>query len=263
MRFLYTTDLHGDCNSYEAVLRYALSNRIKLIHLGADLLPKGSHIIELQKQFLKGYFKEYYARCSTFGIKLLAFFGNDDIYTGKKHFIPYGSLLDEKPYEQDGYIFTAYGFVPDYPFGLKSACKSDYKGWTHPLYWGRPVDIGKTGLEDIINIEEYFDKKGTIEEDLQTFKGGPTIIAAIHSPPTGLGLDMVARRECVGSKAVMEWVDREQPLLLLSGHIHESPGMTNIWKGTMGKSTVIQPGQYFIVDIQIENGEVKSDRYPI
>lgn len=48
----------------------------------------------------------------------------------------------------------------------------------------------------------------------------------------------------VGSKSIYEWIDREQPRLVLCGHIHESRYLTGTWKETIGKSVVIQPGQY-------------------
>ena len=179
--FLYTTDLHGDLQKYETILQSAIENKINLVHLGADLLPKPNHgerLLDVQKDFVAGYLRGYYKRCTEAGINLLAFFGNDDLYIFKKSFKEYGDLLDEKPYTQDSHIFTAYGYVPDYPFALKTACKLDFRGWklSEP-YLGEPVDVNEEdGIYDIEDIDSYFSKKSTIEEDLESLKSGPDSI---------------------------------------------------------------------------------------
>jgi len=97
MRFLYATDLHGNQRKYDDVYQYAYDNGIDLIHIGADILPKGPEILKEQKAFIRNYLKEFYLKCSESGIKVLAFFGNDDIYTRKRYLLEYASLLDETP----------------------------------------------------------------------------------------------------------------------------------------------------------------------
>jgi len=267
MVFIYTTDLHGDVLKYEAVLKFAQEQKINLVHLGADLLPKGSGILSQQKKFINGYLKKYYKRCKDLGIDVLAFFGNDDIYTRKKYFLKYATLLDETPYSKNGYDFRAYGFVPDYPFGLKTACKLDYDGWKCPdPYLGRPLDCGPKGLEEIPDIEKYFIKKGTIENDLKNIHViTDKTIMATHAPPWSLDLDVCRGGRRVGSKSVYDWIKNEKPLVVLSGHIHESYDVSKVWKAKIGKTTVIQPGQLpdktHIVVISVQNNEVVSELF--
>jgi Icc-related predicted phosphoesterase len=55
MRLIYTSDLHGSISKYNMALKYALDHGIKLIHIGADILPKGSCMMEAQKDFVKKY----------------------------------------------------------------------------------------------------------------------------------------------------------------------------------------------------------------
>jgi len=135
--------------------------------------------------------------------------------------------------------------VPDYPFLLKTACKLDYRGWKRPKYLeGQPVYINKNRrLCAIFLIEEYFRNKSTIEEDLQEITGGDNCIISIHCPPYGLDLDVCKDGRRVGSASVYKWIEKEQPLLVLCGHIHESFEMSKIWKNTIGKTVIIQPGQ--------------------
>ena len=244
MRFLYTTDLHGDSRKYDAIYKYATKNDIKYIHLGADLLPKGNQILRNQKKFLKGYFKKFYQKCSDSGIKVFAMFGNDDIYTRKKYFEEYGKLLDKDPETIDGFTFTGYPFVPDYPFGLVTACKYDYDGWQPQLYLGKKVDVDESGFVDIPDPLTYFNYKGTIKDDLSKISADSNTIIAIHCPPVNLGMDICLDGRRVGSKSVYEWIEEEQPRLVLCGHIHESRYMSGTWKDKIGLSTIIQPGQY-------------------
>jgi Icc-related predicted phosphoesterase len=263
MQFLYTTDLHGDITRYEKVYDYAIDCNIKLIHLGADLLPKGSDIAGRQKEFVKKYLKNFYYKCQERKIKVLAFFGNDDLYTRKIYFKQYGELLDEVPYHQEGFEFKAYQYVQDYPFGLKTATKRDSEGWKCPdPYISKPVEYTKKGWEEIKDIEKYFAEKGTIEQDLKNIDVNNKTIIAIHQPPLGLDLDVCIDGRRVGSQSVFNFIKEKQPLCVLCGHIHESYHVSGIWKTTLGKTTIIQPGQRgsetTMVLINIEKEKVDS-----
>lgn len=265
MKFIYATDLHGNIAKYETIYNLACDLNIKLIHLGADLLPKGPSILTIQKKFVCEYLKKFYNKCKQADIQVLAFFGNDDIYTRKKYFTEYADLLDEKPVVIDDYLFKAYPYVPDYPFGLKTACKLDYKGWLAEPWNGKPIDIDEQGFYTINNLEKYFSNKGTIDEDLRKITANKQTIMAIHSPPQGLGLDVCMDGRRVGSKSVTEWIEREQPLILLAGHLHESYHVTCQWHGYIGDTLVIQPGQLnktnlVIIDI---DKTVKAELYTL
>jgi len=278
MKFIYTTDLHGQKNKFNDILSYAIDNKIKIVHLGGDLLPKPRKIsvadalyftftyqndirhlkrfeklynpLEVQRTFVNGFLKGYYREALKAGIKLLSFFGNDDYYSLKKNFKKYGILLDEQFAELEGYLFKAYPFVCDYPFALKTACKLDYRGWERP-FSKRAVDEQK----EIINLDEYFNKKTTIEEDLKKeIILSNNLIMSCHMPPKDVKLDVCGRKlesgkfdkiQTIGSKSVYNWICREQPLLMLCGHVHENYEITGLWKTHIGKTLVVQPGQSF------------------
>jgi Icc-related predicted phosphoesterase len=70
-----------------------------------------------------------------------------------------------------------------------------------------------------------------------------------HAPPHGTGCDRLRSGEHVGSTVVRAFVEREQPDLVLCGHIHESRGMDHI-----GRSHIVNPGpaasgHYAVVDV--------------
>ena len=245
LKFVYGTDFHGNVKKYSDVLLFAIDHKIPIVHIGADLLPKNSNMLVEQKNFVTGFLKNYYKKANTMGIKVIGGFGNDDLFIRKKYFRKYATLLDEVPYLLDGYEFTAYNFVDDYPFSLKTATKLDFEGWTCPdPYLGPPCDFNEQGYYKIPDIQEYFRQKGTIEDDLKLIKPTNKTIMAMHMPPAGVGLDVCYGGRRVGSKAIYDWIKRETSLrLLLCGHIHENFAVTKTWKAQIGSTMVIQPGQ--------------------
>jgi len=71
--------------------------------------------------------------------------------------------------------------------------------------------------------------------------GGPArqdnLVVIAHNPPKNTGLDCVAPGVHVGSPAIRNFIEQYQPLLVLSGHIHESAAIDRI-----GESVLINPG---------------------
>ena len=70
-----------------------------------------------------------------------------------------------------------------------------------------------------------------------------------HAPPHGTACDRLANGQHVGSTVVRAFVEREQPDLVLCGHIHESRGTD-----TVGRSRIVNPGpvpagHYAVVDV--------------
>jgi Icc-related predicted phosphoesterase len=59
-------------------------------------------------------------------------------------------------------------------------------------------------------------------------------------PPSPIVIAGVAQSAAVGSTAVRKIIDKYQPLLMLTGHIHESRGLVKL-----GRTTVINPGSEY------------------
>ncbi|HKF52677.1 MAG TPA: metallophosphoesterase [Candidatus Acidoferrales bacterium] len=77
-----------------------------------------------------------------------------------------------------------------------------------------------------------FDTPGEYSEDqlteaLNTFRGHSPLYLVVHAPPYGSKLDEFAPGKHAGSRAVREWVEREQPEMLFCGHIHECGGKSD------------------------------------
>ena len=80
------------------------------------------------------------------------------------------------------------------------------------------------------------------------------LIVISHNPPKDTKVDMITSGLHVGSALYREFLETYQPLLAVSGHVHEAAAVD-----TIGKTTVINPGPlmegcYAVVDIQKKDG---------
>ncbi|MFO7730243.1 MAG: metallophosphoesterase family protein [Spirochaetia bacterium] len=94
-------------------------------------------------------------------------------------------------------------------------------------------------------------------EQLPADAAQPLILVS-HQPPHNTVADRAMKIKHVGSHRLSEWMAARQPLLVLSGHIHESFGHK-----VYGPSHVINPGafkdgRYAVVDVDPVNGEVSA-----
>lgn len=80
------------------------------------------------------------------------------------------------------------------------------------------------------------------------------LMLLIHHPPFNTKLDVISVGSHVGSPAVRSFIEKHQPLVVISGHIHESFAID-----TLGSSLLINPGslaegRYAILVIERVNG---------
>lgn len=90
---------------------------------------------------------------------------------------------------------------------------------------------GGGGFND---IDEELDKKE--KEYANTLKGKQCILIT-HAPPYNTPLDHINGRS-VGNKTIRRFIEKIQPRLAISGHIHETAKAT----GKIGKSFLVNPG---------------------
>lgn len=258
LRFLYTTDLHGDRQAYDQLLPICDEHGLKVIVNGGDLLPKHGDMHSLQSAFLQNDMPELLEAWSDAGIRSYALFGNDDLQAFHPDWLtlvdrfPNAFDLERRWLELDGYFIRGCSWVPDYPFGLKDWCLRDQPD-LKPVPTRRSVTTTREGFEAIADPAAFFAARPTMGEHLESLVD-PALpmdrcILVSHSPAHGLGLGMLHSGVDVGSKAVRAFIECHQPLLTLSGHIHESPDVGRAWSGSAhhtarsGRTTCHQPGQ--------------------
>ena len=66
------------------------------------------------------------------------------------------------------------------------------------------------------------------------------LILIMHNPPKDTKTDTISNGMHVGSELLRKFIEDVQPLLVVTGHIHESAGIDKI-----GETTVINPGALF------------------
>ena len=81
-----------------------------------------------------------------------------------------------------------------------------------------------------------------------------------HTPPFQTKTDKLLSGAHVGSTAVRTCIEQHQPLLCLTGHIHESRGQDNIGRTLILNPGMVKNGGY--IEILFENGEISASLYP-
>jgi Icc-related predicted phosphoesterase len=105
-----------------------------------------------------------------------------------------------------------------------------------------------------------FDTPGEYSEDeltkrLHAFDGLKPMIAICHAPPFGTSLDRITNLKHAGSRAVREFLRREQPRYFFCGHIHEAAGAQDKL-GATSAMNVGRKGYLLDLDQQAEWGAI-------
>ncbi len=246
------------------------------------------NLINIQRKFIKTnlipMFENFKKENPSIIIYLMM--GNDD-YKVNMPFLEAGEqkgffkLLDMKVHKLNSqFNICGYSHVPPLPFLMKDWQKHDTKktkelsnkcdkkfheliacndkerkrlekgyllllsklGYTHNVHYYT--------VEGISSVEE--NDRTTVEDNLKSLakKTNPKkTIFVIHSPPWNTKIDMACPNGAhIGSKAVREFIEREQPLLTLHGHSHESFEISGQFKEVIGKTISINPGSEYDKD---------------
>ena len=78
-----------------------------------------------------------------------------------------------------------------------------------------------------------------------------------HQPPINTKCDRIRSGKHVGSRVLREFIEMRQPMVCITGHIHESVATDRI-----GKTTIINPGRFgkgCYAYVQIQDGEASAE----
>ena len=81
------------------------------------------------------------------------------------------------------------------------------------------------------------------------------LVAIMHNPPKDTECDKISNGVHVGSSLLREWIEEVKPILVVTGHIHESRGIDKI-----GESVVVNPGalcegNYAVAQVSQKDGK--------
>ena len=259
MKCVYTSDLHGEISLYHDLSALANSSSAEIIALGGDLLPsfpptkRYEDMVPNQKIFIDQFLFPLFRRIlETTSVKQIVLIpGNWDVgypYLFKK---PLEGMIDlsQRNYQlQNGHELVGYPFVPPTPFRPKDYEKMDDPESPWPPQ-KNPSYIRSSEYGDqltAIDPQVYLREQGTIHEDLNRLPKPISHIKAIymmHSPPFGTKLDFIQGGKSAGSRSIKTFIEGNQPLLTLHGHIHEAPALSGTFFDRIGETISINPGQ--------------------
>jgi Icc-related predicted phosphoesterase len=269
MNVLFVTDLHGSKWKYELLFKIAKSMNIDVVINGGDMLPKTGDLF-MQGEFIKNFLENHFSLFESEGIYYLCYPGNDDLLIFDELFektcdkFSFIVNLAQRKFEIGSYEFIGMNYVPDYPFRLKDRCRKDTDDYVFQSQFGTGLLSSPGGWQELNCWFSYANTLPTIEDELNRLvrpKDMANAVYVIHTPPYKLGLDRCSNGAAPGSKAVYDFLLKNQPMISLHGHIHESPDVSGKWYAHLGRTISIQPGQlYELTYVVIDLATMKFDR---
>ncbi len=252
MKLLYTSDLHGNRGLYLRLFSFAEKQEVNGIVVGGDLSPRKKGSIQENVDFQREFYEQFLIpagekfKQGNKGREVYLIMGNDDYRINsvvlkaadnKKQL----ALIHNRALQVSAdYWMCGYSFVNTTPFRLKD--------------WEKPDTAD--GIFPPQLFEEEFrtvpKEAGTIADDMAQIarlSNPKKTIYVIHAPPFNTNLDVISSKNHVGSKALRQFIEMQQPPLTLHGHIHESPQMSGFWKDTIGKTICINVGSRYPKDV--------------
>jgi len=263
LKILYTSDLHGNIKKYDQLYTAAKKTDVTMVINGGDMFPVGRSLFK-QDEFIETHLNNHFKKFEDLKTHYLCFPGNDDLII----FDPlFNSICQKYEYIHNiaqnkilisNHEFIGMNWVCDYPFRLKDRCRMDDNHFVFERQFGNGVLSTPDGWKDIDDWISFAQMLPTIEDELKKLpkpQSPQKAIYVIHMPPASIGLDVCNHGAKVGSKALYRFIEKQQPMLSLHGHIHESPSVTGIWKAKIEKTICIQPGQldnftYVLIDTE-------------
>jgi Icc-related predicted phosphoesterase len=259
MKFLYTSDLHGEIRLYQELLELSIASSAEIIALGGDLLPsfppskRYDDMIPNQRmfidEFLLPFLKKIFQTTSVRQIFLIP--GNWDLGYPYLFGEPVEGIIDlsQNIYRlRNGYELIGYPCVPPTPFRPKDYEKMDDREAPWPPQKNPSYIRSSDRTDRLAAVDPYLYLRGkeTIRENLYRLPkplDPKKAIYVMHSPPYATKLDLIQTGSSAGSRSIRIFVEKSQPLLTLHGHIHESPELSGTYVDRIKKTLCINPGQ--------------------
>jgi Icc-related predicted phosphoesterase len=250
--WFFTNDLHGQGAFYEQLLAIVAARRPRAVIIGGDLAPHATGVegVRRQRLFLEGLLVEFARRLRDASptSELLLMMGNDDWAANEdvleRHDGGLWHSLHERVVEVDGVAVAGCSWVPITPFGIK-----DWERWedggeeSPPRLDGWTSRGGRLAPMRFDPAHRAPSIAGSLRELAARTAAGEAVWVS-HGPPRDTRCDVLSGGAHVGSRALRRFVEEHQPPLLLSGHIHESARVSGSYHDRIGRTVVVNPGQF-------------------
>lgn len=269
--FLLTSDIHQHIPKWKQLVAVVQRDAPRFVLIAGDLLPKSGGFKGQRDFFPK--LALHLGEMRKAGASVLLMMGNDDFH-------PLEPLLEElaarglcvnmngRVHREAGFTFCGLAQCRDYPFGYKAWCVPDGEFVACPIqFCGEGLTVDDDGRwVKLDNLREHLSQKPSFGTRIASLADQlsqnelPHSIWLVHQPPTELGIDICMDGQQVGSPTLLNWIRQNQPLLGVSGHIHESPYRPEgRWVATLKDTVWVQAGQmgellhYVTLDITAEH----------
>jgi hypothetical protein len=92
-----------------------------------------------------------------------------------------------------------------------------------------------------------------------------SLVLIMHNPPKDTDCDMIPGGIHVGSQKLRDYIEKYEPLLVVTGHIHESAGISKVGDTTVVNPGALMEGKYALVTVEkegeawtVKSAELKS-----
>eukprot|EP01120_Amphizonella_sp_Union-15-10_P016606 TRINITY_DN8850_c0_g1_i1.p1 TRINITY_DN8850_c0_g1~~TRINITY_DN8850_c0_g1_i1.p1 ORF type:complete len:308 (-),score=48.31 TRINITY_DN8850_c0_g1_i1:87-1010(-) len=264
---VFASDMHGNNKQYEKLLKHLQTKKPRALLLGGDLTPKRKRKQSLKEQLINQYnwvltfFSSFLNKLKASQIPCYLILGNGDCFYSLVAFKELQERdlckiihLERVPLNEDfdivGYPFVSFSYssVKDFekfdysvcPLELKQLVDFKLSTCNVSGYWSDSE--GKWKVADFGQKDE---ERDSIQNDLvaKVFVENPKrLILMSHGPAYNTCLDLTERSGHVGSIALREYIQRHQPYVCLSGHIHETVEQSGRFLETIGKTICMSSG---------------------
>jgi Icc-related predicted phosphoesterase len=262
---LFSSDLHGNSVQYRKLVAHAVSVGADSLVIGGDIAPKPARFETLigdQRRFFEHELprlleplKRARPTC-----RIFLMMGNDDADTNSdvlRRFDPtFYSIMQGMRFSLNGdFDLVGYGCVPITPFAIKDWEKFDFTSaparYARAYAQRKETNYQRAGwISDgegwrAFAFDDETEARESIQMDLAQdgfTKNSRRTVYAVHTPPDGTNLDVTKRGKHVGSLALRAFIEEQQPLLTLHGHIHETVDMTGHFTDRIGDTLCVASG---------------------
>ncbi len=253
--FFFVSDLHGLKERYRKLFEKIISELPSVVFMGGDLLPHqhfSQNAYQAHAEFIENFFIPQFTELkkslrNTYP-RIFLILGNDDSKLAERPLITGGQkelwyYIHKKYFRFNNLIVLGYACVPPTPFLLKDWEKYDVSCYVDPGCI--PPEEGYHSVPESLD-EKKFDSIKKDLENLSIEKNKHQLICLFHSPPYQTKLDRAALDDQyidqvplnphIGSIAIRQFIEQNQPLLTLHGHVHESTRLTGSWRDQIGNT---------------------------
>jgi len=247
---LYTADLHGSRELYVEAFTLARTLGARAVILGGDLAPHSTVVEQASffREFLIPLVREY--REESDSADLFYIMGNDDWSANLPSLTRSGVdrfhhiHCEIRPLLGGSWI-AGLGSVSLTPFALK-----DWERWEEGLEGPVRLDGFRSRVDGSVHPFDFRGREWEewLGKDLESITKALAperrpLVCVFHGPPHGTALDLIHGDVHVGSRMVRKFLEANQPLLSLHGHIHESPAVSGKFADRIGSTICVNPGQ--------------------